>query len=632
MTMSEFLVNNFAEVIGLIFIWIMLTKENILEQKDVQKLMQIVYCEIVELLAFNIEKIVSFWPEPSALRILLSAVAYVLRAVLVYFFIRYIWPHEKNKKANILLLIPIFICIICGLSPFFTDLVYTFNADNIFVRGPLGGIFFVVVIGYVLLFVYYVIKRDTKDEMIEKPILLLIAFFIISSTILSTFYDMEWLGRISIVYGMIFGLFALDANKLKNTIYVLRENEELKNTLEALQESKKAAESANRSKTEFLLRMSHDIRTPINGIMGMLEIAEKCHDDIEKRDECREKIKDSSKLLLELVNETLDMSKLESGEIVLEHVSFHLFEICKEVYSSIKKLADDRGIEIVYSYGLDQNIRLIGSPLHIKRLMLNILSNAIKYNKENGKIYIRCNELENDGKTMQVAFQCRDTGIGMTQEFLEHVFEPFTQEESALHSKYAGTGLGMSITKSLVDKMGGTITVKSVKNEGTTFDVMLPFEMDQSLHKENLRETGMEQASLKDLNILLVEDNELNMEIAQFLLEEEGVNLTLAWNGEEALEQFEKSSIGQFDAILMDVRMPIMDGYEATKQIRACKRQDAKSIPIVAMTANAFTEDRFASKKAGMNAHLSKPLNMNLLIKTVAQLVGEYRMKEPFED
>ena len=163
--------------------------------------------------------------------------------------------------------------------------------------------------------------------------------------------------------------------------------------------------------------------------------------------------------------------------------------------------------------------------------------------------------------------------------------------------------------------------------------IFIPYwAMDQSLHKENLRETGMEQASLKDLNILLVEDNELNMEIAQFLLEEEGVNLTLAWNGEEALEQFEKSSIGQFDAILMDVRMPIMDGYEATKQIRACKRQDAKSIPIVAMTANAFTEDRFASKKAGMNAHLSKPLNMNLLIKTVAQLVGEYRMKEPFED
>ncbi len=625
MTIGEFLVNNFAEIVGLIFIWIILAKDNVLDQQDVRKLKNIVYCELAELIAFNLEKMLSFWSEPSPLRIILSAIAYVLRALLVYLFIRYIWPHENNKKAKVLLLIPIWICAICGISPFFTDIVYSFNSENIFVRGPLGGIFVVSVIGYVLLFGYYVMRRKENGPMIDQSILLLISFFIISATIMSTIYDMEWLGRISIVYGMVFCLFALDSNKLKNTIHVLQENEELKLALEELKEAKQAAESADRAKTEFLLRMSHDIRTPINGMMGMLEIAEKCQDDMEKRDECREKIKDSSKLLLELVNEILDISKLESGEIILEHVSFHLLEISKEVYHSIKKLADDRGIEIVYSYGLDPNIRLIGSPLYIKRLILNILSNAIKYNKENGKIYISCKELDNDGKTMQVVFQCRDTGIGMTPAFLEHVFEPFTQEESAIHSKYAGSGLGMSITKSLVDKMGGTITVRSIKNEGTTFDVILPFEIDQSFHKENLRETEMKPASLKNLNILLVEDNELNMEIAQFLLQEEGVILTKAWNGKEALEQFEKSSIGQFDAILMDIRMPVMDGYEATKQIRACKRVDAKTIPIVAMTANAFTEDRFASKEVGMNAHLSKPLNMNLLIKTVVQLVDEYR-------
>ncbi len=618
MTFGEFFANNFAEIIGLIFIWIITVKDNVLEKKDMETLVHIVYCEVAELLAFNLEKIVSTWSQPSPIRIILSAIAYVLRALLVYLFIRYIWPHENSKKAKGLLAIPILICAVCGLSPFFTDIVYTYNSTNNFVRGPLGWIFVVVVIGYVLLFAYYVVCVKDRAGKIDKTILLLIAFFIITSTLMSTIYDYEWLGRISIVYGMVFCLFALDLNKLKNTIYVLRENEELKCAMEELKITKQVAESANRSKTEFLLRMSHDIRTPINGIIGMLDIAEKYKNDIDKQSECREKIKNSSMILLDLINEVLDMSKLESGEIVLEQVPFDLVEVSTEVYYSVKKLADDRDIQLIQENCDAKDARLIGSPIHLKRLMLNIVGNAIKYNKDHGKVYITCREIDNDGENMQLEFKCQDTGIGMSPEFLEHVFEPFTQEDASSRTSYAGTGLGMSIVKKLVDKMQGTITVESVKGQGTTFDVILPFAIDKSPCKEVVCESENEQYSIEGAKILLVEDNELNMEIAKFLLEEEGATVTQAWNGKEAVDIFSNAAAGTFDIILMDIMMPVLDGYEATKQIRALDRGDARSIPIIAMTANAFVEDKLASKEAGMNDHISKPLDIKLVVKTIA--------------
>ena len=616
MTLESFLSNNFAEVIGLIFIWIILRKENALDKKDVNKFIAIFYCESMELVVFNLEKVTGFWNEPSILRIILSALGYILRAILVYLFIRYVWPHEKNKKAQTILIIPVVLCVVCGFSPFFTDVVYSFNSTNNFVRGPIGWIFVVVVIGYILLFAYYIIKQRKENERINTSILLLVSFFIITSTLLSTFYDIEWMGRLSIVYGTVFCLFALDANKLKKTIHALQENEVLKQALNEVEIAKKHAEKADRSKTEFLLRMSHDIRTPINGIMGMLDIADTYKDDLNKQDECREKIKDTSKILLELINEVLDMSKLESGEIVLEHVPFDLSEVSKEIYYSVKKLADDRDIEIIQKDCGAANARLVGSPIHLKRLMMNIIGNAIKYNKDHGKIYITCKEIENNGKIMHLEFKCEDTGIGMSPEFMEHIFEPFTQENTTSRTKYAGTGLGMSITKSLVDKMGGTITVESEKGKGSTFDVILPFEIDTSAPTQKLVQEMTENISIKGVNILLVEDNDLNMEIAKFFLEEAGANVTEAWNGQEALDAFKQSS-NAFDAILMDVMMPVMDGYAATREIR---KLDA-NIPIIAMTANAFAEDRLASKEAGMNAHISKPLDKKLLIDTVFQFV-----------
>ncbi len=621
MTIEEFISNNFAEIIGLIFIWIIINKEKLLDEIDVRRFMNIFYCEVAEMLAFNIEKITGYWSEPTALRIILSGIAYTLRALLVYLFIRLIWTRENNKKARILLALPLVICAICGISPFFTDIVYSFSSTNHFIRGPLGWIFMVTVIGYVLLFVVYIFKQHQNDERINASILFLIAFFIITSTILSTIYDMEWMGRLSIVYGIVFCLFALDTNKLKKTIYVLQENEDLKNALNELEKTKKDAEIANEAKTTFLLNMSHDIRTPLNGIIGMLDIADHFPDDLEKQTECRGKIRKASKILLELVNDVLDRSKLESGEVVLEHIPFNLNAIVKDVYLSVDKLAEDNNVEIIEKNFQVEHTKLIGSPLHLKRIIMNIVSNAIKYNKENGKVYITYEEIECDGNTIKLEFKCQDTGVGMSEEFQRHLFEPFAQENQSARSSYNGTGLGMSIVKSIVDKMNGTITVTSEKDKGSIFDVMIPIDINLSTEANVSKENNSEDYSIYGLNILLVEDNDLNMEIAEFLLEEYGANIIKAWNGKEAVDIYRRSKIGDIDVILMDVMMPIINGYEATKMIRSCNREDAKSIPIIAMTANAFVEDKIKAKEAGMSDYISKPFDEKLVIKTISNNV-----------
>lgn len=624
MSMEEFLSNNFAEIIGLVFIWIIINKEELLDKEDIKKFMVIFWCEIIELVAFNVEKITGYWSEPTALRIILSGIAYTFRAVLVYLFIRIIWPYEENKKAKTLLFLPVILCAICGISPFFTDIVYSFSSTNHFIRGPLGWVFVVTVIGYVLLFVYYIVKQHNHNEKMNTTILLLIAFFIIVSTIMSTIYDMEWLGRLSIVYGIVFCLFALDANKLKNTIMVLQENRELKEALAELKKTKKEAEVANEAKTTFLLNMSHDIRTPLNGIIGMLDIADHFPDDLEKQNDCRAKVRNASRILLDLVNDVLDRSKLESGDVVIEHVSFDLNDIVRDTYVSVEKLAEDRDIEIIEEENNVTHYKLIGSPLHYKRILINIISNAIKYNKDHGKIYVTLREIACNDKQATLEFICRDTGIGMSEEFMQHIFEPFTQEHSSARSSYNGTGLGMSIVKSIVEKMNGTITVDSVKDEGSTFKVIIPFDINDSYVLTSDENLDLNKSySIQGLNILLVEDNDLNMEISEFLLKEYGANVIKAINGKEAVEIFSESNPGQIDAILMDVMMPIMNGYEATSAIRDLDRKDALAIPIIAMTANAFVEDKIKAKEAGMNDYISKPLDEKLVIMIIAECVNK---------
>ena len=383
----------------------------------------------------------------------------------------------------------------------------------------------------------------------------------------------------------------------------------------------KKAEAANEAKTEFLQRMSHDIRTPINGICGTLDVADHYADDMKKQTECRGKIKEASHLLLELVNDVLDMSKLESGEVVLEEIPFNLSSISREVFVVIEQIAAEQNIRIVWEKKEITHRDFIGSPGYVKRVMMNILSNAVKYNRENGHIYITCTEIPSEQPGMTtMEFVCRDTGIGMTEAFQKQIFEPFAQEHTGSRTKFAGTGLGMPISKKLIEKRGGTITFESAEGIGTTFVIRVPFKIDLDV---DIREeqADVSEKSIKGLHILLAEDNELNMEIAEFMFQNEGTEVTKAWNGQEAVEIFEKSRPGEFDVVLMDIMMPVMNGYEATKMIRSLDREDAKVIPIIAMTANAFTEDRLRAKEAGMNEHIAKPVDAKLLVKIIHKLV-----------
>ena len=385
----------------------------------------------------------------------------------------------------------------------------------------------------------------------------------------------------------------------------------------------KKAEAANRAKTEFLQRMSHDIRTPINGICGMLNVADHYADDMEKQTECRIKVKEASNLLLELVNDVLDMSKLESDEIVLEESPFNLSKIAKEALVVIEQIAAEQNIRIVWEKKEIIHRDLIGSSEYVKRVMMNILSNAVKYNRANGSIYISCTEIPSEQPGMTtMEFVCRDTGIGMTEEFQKHIFEPFAQEHEGSRTKFAGTGLGMAISRKLVEKMGGTITFESEKGVGTTFVIRVPFKIDLDADKRE-EQKDVSEKSIKGLHILLAEDNELNMEIAEFMLQSAGAEVTKAWNGQETVELFRNSEPGEFDVILMDIMMPVMNGYEATKMIRSLDREDAKTIPIIAMTANAFTEDRLRAKEAGMDDHVAKPVDVNLLIKVIRKSVED---------
>ena len=421
-------------------------------------------------------------------------------------------------------------------------------------------------------------------------------------------------------YFLIFGLFLFWRYKANQAHQKQKLEEEEKYKAELLIAAKKA-EAANRAKTEFLQRMSHDIRTPINGICGMVDMADYYADNVEKQSEYRGKVKSASRLLLEMLNDVLDMSKLESGEVVLEEIPLNLGSIFEEVFVVIEQMAADQNIRIIWEEKEIIHRNLIGSPSHVKRILMNILSNAVKYNKENGDIYISCREIVSEQpEMMTMEFVCRDTGIGMSEAFQKRIFEPFAQEDVGSRTKYAGTGLGMPITKKLVEKMGGTISFESKEGTGTTFVIRIPFRIDTD--RDSKVEAGEKtEASIRGLHILLAEDNELNMEIAEFMLQNEGADVTKAWNGREAVEIFEKSRPDEFDVILMDIMMPVMNGYEAAKMIHSMDRKDAKTIPIIAMTANAFTEDKIRAKEAGMDEHIAKPVDGKLLVKIIHELV-----------
>ena len=422
------------------------------------------------------------------------------------------------------------------------------------------------------------------------------------------------------LYLLIFGIFCFWGYRV-DLAHRKQEQEKDETYKAELLRAAKKAEAANEAKTEFLQRMSHDIRTPINGICGMINVADHYADNMEKQTECRAKIKKTSHLLLELINEVLDMSKLESDEVVLEDIPFNLNSIFEEILGVIEHMAAEQNIRIIWEEKEVTHWNLIGSPVHVKRILMNILSNAVKYNKENGYVYISCREIPSKQTAMPtLEFVCRDTGIGMTEAFQKRIFEPFAQEHAGSRTKFAGTGLGMPITKKLVEKMGGTISFESKEGTGTTFVIRIPFQIDADMKDRNETEEKTE-TSIQGLHVLLTEDNELNMEIAEFVLQNEGAVVTKAWNGQKAVDIFRKSRPGEFDAILMDIMMPVMNGYEAAKMIRSLDREDAKVIPIIAMTANAFTEDKMRAKEAGMDEHIAKPVDGKLLVKVINELV-----------
>ncbi|MDO5336830.1 MAG: ATP-binding protein [Eubacteriales bacterium] len=388
----------------------------------------------------------------------------------------------------------------------------------------------------------------------------------------------------------------------------------------ALMEALADAKRANQAKSEFLSHMSHDIRTPINGILGMLDICEKSRDSWEKQQECRRKIRVSAEHLLSLINDVLDISKLESSSFAFSSEAFDMVDVLESCMTILSPQAEEHGLDMMERRIDLKHTRLVGSPLHIRQILINIIGNAIKYNKPNGTISVLTKELFSQDEVVHYQFVIEDTGLGMGEEYQKHIFEPFTQENDNARTSYMGAGLGMSITKKLIDRMGGTITMESKLGKGTTFWVDLPLQIDTRPELPKEEPVEEEPMDISGMHVLLVEDNSINCEIVEYILEDAGASVEIAANGKRAVEVFSASSEGAFDCILMDVMMPVMNGLDATRAIRALDRADASKVPIIALSANAFAEDIKEAKKAGMNEHLAKPIENNKMFQVMSRL------------
>ena len=390
--------------------------------------------------------------------------------------------------------------------------------------------------------------------------------------------------------------------------------------------AEKKAKKANSAKTDFLRHMSHDIRTPLNGIIGMINISERYCGDKEKLYECKAKVMQSMDYLQSLLNNVLDIGRVESGTLQLEHKPFDLIAMLAKQISIVETNAKEYGISFEGGASMStfHHRYFIGSEEYLNRLLMNLAGNAVKYNRRGGKVILYFNEISSDDKTAVFEFVCSDTGLGMSKEFQKHAFESYAREGKETTNGYSGAGLGLSIVKDIVDRMNGTIKLESKENVGTTFTVTIPLEIDHNAEKKQQKK--VEKPDLSGKSVLLVEDNELNLEIAKMLLEDEKMVVTTAENGEEAVDIVSQSVPGRFDFIFMDMMMPVMDGLEAARQIRTLNRKDTKEIPIIAMTANAFQDDIRDCIDAGMNAHIAKPIDSKKIEDTL-QLVLKQKMQ-----
>ena len=379
---------------------------------------------------------------------------------------------------------------------------------------------------------------------------------------------------------------------------------------------------ANSAKSEFLSHMSHDLRTPINGILGMLAILEKSQDDLERQRECRNKIRVSTEHLLSLVNDVLQVSKLESGRPAAVEEPFDLHGAVEDCIAVLSPLAEERGIRLELEKSGLRHGRVIGNPLHLRQILINVIDNALKYNRPHGSVFVRAEEAAFRDGTASCRFVIEDTGIGIGEDFKEHIFEPFTQEHQDARTNYHGVGLGMSIVKKLVDQMKGTVEVDSQLGRGSVVRITLPLRVDEARSGAPAGDNWDVQGDVAGMRVLLVEDNEINCEIVEYILREAGAEVVTANDGKAAVDAFAASGPGTFDCILMDLMMPVMSGYEAARVIRGMKRPDAEAVPIIALSANAFEEDVAMAKDAGMNEHLAKPVDIRKMFQVMSRLKG----------
>lgn len=773
MTINYLIENNLAPVMGIVFLFVVLLKNEMMDKKTRAIFLSICVLEAVELIVYNLELMTAEWANPTTLRMFLSALGYSIRPMLAYSLIQMVKGKGAGRLKEALLFLPEAYNIVCAFSVFYTDFVYSFNENNEFVRGPLGYTTQVCIILYLAIFTVEVIRKQLLEKSMQLSVMLLILVYINLSMIFEAIFPVYGIGRAAIVFCTIFFLYAAQTSMLKKHIRVLAENKELQAALEETQKAKQElmrsrsvtqalgeeymsvlqvdlvndvihlekiedgydvsdlvsrindnggfeecirlyadkyvvaeereeffeafsmdrlltslqekrsltrrfnclvddhifsvelhvvripesgpieglilgfrnvedmvekeraqmaameqamqeAKRANAAKSNFLSRMSHDIRTPLNGIIGLLKIDENHFDDQKLVLENHKKMQISAKYLLSLINDILQMSKLEDGNIVLTHEFISLFDLTQDIVTIIIGRAVEEGIHWEYEKGKSSipYPYIYGSPVHLRQIFLNIYGNCIKYNRPGGSITTIVEGIGEKDGICAYRWTISDTGIGMSEAFLANIYEPFAQEKNDARSAHQGSGLGMAIVKGLIDQMGGSIEITSEEGVGSTFVITIPFEIAPP-PAENSGVDEKQEGDIRGMHLMLVEDNDLNAEIAEMLLSDSGAKVTTVRDGKQAVDLFDSMPAGTFAAILMDVMMPVMDGLSATKAIRALDRADAKTIPIIAMTANAFMEDAQKCFDAGMNAHLAKPLDIERVKETIREQVDK---------